>query len=252
MLVLCSGMQRSGSTLQYELVKKILISCEKSFIEYGYAESGDEENILNFLGRKTADFYLVKTHDFLDINEVNKVVIYSWRDIIDVAASIKNKFGKKDKILLTTLDQCVGEHYKIIKIADVVQVYSYLINDKTRCLLELAESLGVNSNDLNVDNIIESSEKDKDRIKDSSAIGSLKTYLLKWTNAPMAKVLASKLHLSKSVKAIIRGRLIQGGVGAFHYGHITKNEGKSGTYSKYLSNSEMSYINTHYRSLYED
>jgi IS1 family transposase len=252
MLVLCSGMQRSGSTLQYELVKKILILSGKSFIEYGYAQSGDEENVVNFLRSKTVDYYLVKTHDFLNINEVNKVVIYSWRDIRDVAASIKNKFGKKDKILLTTLDQCVTEHYKIIMVADVVQVYSSLVNDKSRCLLELAETLEVNSNDLNVASVIESLEKEKVLIKKFSVIGFLKANLLKWTNAPSAKVLASKLHLSKPVKAIIRGKLIQGGVGAFHYGHITKNSGKSGTYSDYLSDSEIIYINTHYRSLYED
>jgi len=249
MLVLCNGMQRSGSTLQYELVKKILISCKKSFIEYGYAQSGDEKNVLDFLGTKAADFYLVKTHDLLDIKEVSKVVIYSWRDIRDVAASIKNKFGKKEKILLTTLDQCVEEHYKIIAVADIIQIYSSLVNNTQSCISELAEILGISPNDINVDYIINLLERDKVSIKQYSVIGSIKAYLLKLTNNQTAKALASKLHLSKSVKAFIRGKLIQGGIGAFHYGHITINDGKSGTYSKYLSDSEISYIYHHFGSL---
>ena len=250
MLVLCSGMQRSGSTLQYELVKKILISCEKSFIEYGYAQSGDEKKVLGFLQTKAADFHLVKTHDFLDINEVSKVVIYSWRDIRDVAASIKNKFGKKEKILLTTLDQCVREHYKISAMADIVQVYSSLVSDTPRCLSELAESLGMNPNDINLSYIIDSVQRDKVIVKQYSAMGSVKAYLLKWTNTPLARDIASKLHLPKSVKTIIRGKLIQNGIGAFHYGHITKNKGKSGTYGKYLSDSEIIYIDNHFQKLY--
>lgn len=252
MLVLCSGMQRSGSTLQYELVKKILNFYEKSFVEYGYAQIGDENSVLNFLGEEKAEFHLVKTHDLLDLNEVKKVVIYSWRDIRDVAASIKNKFGKKDKILLTTIDQCVEEHYKIISSADIVQIYNSLVNNKPKCIEELAVILGFNINSLNAAIIIDSLKRDETSMKKFSILGSIKTYLLKWINTPIAKDIASKLHLSKAFKEIIRSNLVQHSIGSFHYGHITKNNGMSGTYNKYLTDTEINYLDTYYQDLYLD
>ncbi len=94
--LICCGMRRSGSTLQYLIVKRILEITGKG-ISKGYAEN---EDVIKTLETSTDDNYeyiLLKTHDYQEIfGEMDKdnqaLFFYTYRDIRDVMVSAMNKW----------------------------------------------------------------------------------------------------------------------------------------------------------------
>jgi tetratricopeptide (TPR) repeat protein len=156
MLIICAGMMRSGSTLQYQIV------CE--IIEYlglgmtiGWTKIPSQElldNLQNVVLRKDK-FLVIKSHNFCSevkalVRSDQAKVVYVYRDLRDVAVSLNNKFTKSTKDAILWLGDRLNNYYfwaSIDKI--IVSRYENMINDLYGEVLKIAHYLGVAvSNDL--------------------------------------------------------------------------------------------------------
>ncbi len=92
--VICCGMRRSASTLQYQIVDEIL-KLKKLGFGIGYFEPG--QICSEFSKIDSVQFVAAKTHDYFneakELNESGKLkVIFSYRDIRDIIVSSMYKW----------------------------------------------------------------------------------------------------------------------------------------------------------------
>jgi hypothetical protein len=96
MQIICDGMQRSGSTWSFNVVKGLLLRCLPGETIY----DAYEEDVATFIASvpSTARHTVLKTH-LLDavgkamVRSGQAKAIYTWRSLPDVIASFLNMFG---------------------------------------------------------------------------------------------------------------------------------------------------------------
>lgn len=147
--VFCAGMIRSGSTLQYQLASSIV---EHSGLGHRvkYAPESEFEMVLD---RHTNDTGLkvfkahVCTGKLYDLAKSGQAkVIYSYRDIRDVAVSAMKKFDKSFDELVNAgwLDQAITDYYAWTNMPHVlVSRYEEMNSNLTQELSRIAVCLGL-------------------------------------------------------------------------------------------------------------
>jgi hypothetical protein len=121
--VFCSGMIRSGSTVQYQLTSAI-VEAANCGMRVPYVE---ESNFAQIRDNYTVQFAVFKAHICLPdlrqecLNNGAKVV-YSYRDIRDVAVSAIRKFEMTFNELISKgwLDQAIADYYNWTAMPDVL------------------------------------------------------------------------------------------------------------------------------------
>lgn len=98
MFYFCCGMRRSGSTLQFNLVKELL-SKKYGSVRSSFAEDEDQVNTL-FEDHQIESPYLIKCHKYIGqvpslIKDQKAIVFYIYRDIRDVVVSFINMYDSK-------------------------------------------------------------------------------------------------------------------------------------------------------------
>jgi len=114
--VFCAGMIRSGSTLQYQLAAEIV---ERTSIGFRVAYSPEDEfDAVREQLVVPSQFKVFKAHVCTttlkrECLEYDAKVVYSFRDIRDVAVSAMRKFGLSFHELVTKgwLDQAITDYY---------------------------------------------------------------------------------------------------------------------------------------------
>jgi len=152
MLVLCSGMIRSGSTLQFNIVRN-LVEILKVGVSNGYIGDFDVEKVKGNLIRWSADrqYHTIKMHkipDDVDLiaGEDNLRICYIYRDIRDVAASAKLKWRLDERDLMDALDKAVTGYSEIIgRKRALIQKYENVVKDVPRAVHEIATFLSLNA-----------------------------------------------------------------------------------------------------------
>ncbi|OAD20264.1 hypothetical protein THIOM_004044, partial [Candidatus Thiomargarita nelsonii] len=111
MLIVCNGMLRSGSTLQYNLLKSIVESHNLGGAE-GYFSSEQFQSLRKKFERWgiSSEIIVIKTHDIIPYSEEmiksgTMKICYTYRDIRDVAVSAQRKFDLDGDKLLKSLDR---------------------------------------------------------------------------------------------------------------------------------------------------
>jgi hypothetical protein len=143
-LVVCNGMLRSGSTMQYNLARSLVAAAGA-----GGGEGFFTEAELAAMGPRIAEwqsdsrYHIVKTHDvcewLLDAGEHTRIC-YIHRDLRDVAASIRRKWPERE--LMPSLDRAVDAYRRITAGADVlVQKYEDFALDPVGTAVELTRYL---------------------------------------------------------------------------------------------------------------
>ena len=120
MLVICNGMERAGSTCQYSLTR-LLIQTSGIGKIHPYTGAHTDTWPLPNMREWAADeeFHLVKLH------KVHKVIpeaiqdgrlriIYVYRDVRDVAASLRRVRGLRGDRLVERIDTIVGIYRKLV------------------------------------------------------------------------------------------------------------------------------------------
>lgn len=253
MLVLCLGMKRSGSTLQYNLARNLVESADS--LEGGYILSMAPEQRSKLFDEYAADTKLcvVKSHTMppeaasLPAEQVRFCYIY--RDIRDVAVSIRAKGGLTGEKLLAYLDTCIDDYHEIIQVDSLLkQKYEDVMADTPTAIRELADFLAVPVDDQLVQRINEqcsietalSKQKPSLRssvrailVRLSRAVGG-KDGLRKW-GAP--RWLLRRMHLPRP-KIDSRTEL--------HADHISKDKGACGLWRTSLPKKDIEVISQRY------
>src|SRR5688500_9700344 len=119
-LVLCNGMNRSGSTLQYNMARLL---AEKTGAGQGesFLNQDELDAHLSLLEEWAAEerLHILKTHDLPPAashlwENGSLRLLYIYRDIRDVAASMKRIWNYEGEALFTALDQAI-ETYHVMR-----------------------------------------------------------------------------------------------------------------------------------------
>ena len=156
MLVFCSGMLRSGSAFQYNLVCSLLEKTS-SCIRHGRWERRYEkfssEQIEKWANDKEI-FHLIKSgrhpEEFFYAKKGLAKILYINRDLRDVAVAAKFKWGLKDADLIEMLDRAESSYEDMIKNNAfendwcLHQKYEKVYYDNYTAVEQIAKFLGVN------------------------------------------------------------------------------------------------------------
>lgn len=153
MLIICCGMPRSGSTLQFNATWKVVEAAGKgSAVEWRSSDDWNKSinDLIEFAD--DADLHVVKMHfpsdELLSIAEGGKAVkfVYVHRDIRDVVVSMKVKFDFSLGRAVKRISESLSLEKRLsVFPSDVVLVQEYadLLNDLQNSISKIANFLGI-------------------------------------------------------------------------------------------------------------
>ncbi|MEO0827981.1 MAG: sulfotransferase domain-containing protein [Cyanobacteria bacterium J06639_16] len=152
MLIVCNGMYRAGSTLQYNLVSSLVTETRQSEIIGWIWPEKLKDMAADLQQWADADqMYVVKTHMIPpDIEPLlangSAKICYVYRDIRDVAVSVKRKFKKDDDELYALLDKATATYFTVKQMPGVIwQRYEAMMENLYGEVDKLAEELNLNA-----------------------------------------------------------------------------------------------------------
>lgn len=246
MLVVCNGMIRSGSTLQYNIVKSLLEETGNAK-GHGYLKAGEQRTELSSLTRysESNQWHYFKTHEIDEvvgssIKNNRLFVIYIDRELYDVAASAKFKWKLKEDELINSVIRAVDERNRLPNFSQVLrQKYELVTSGSSYCGIEIADFLGL---DISTDRIGEI-------VENSRCTGSKKNQNYVSTFSPLIFGLANVLRLgflarycgipNKFIKGIKNTIAPWNTESLYHSRHQSPWQGKSGAWKNTLSASEV-------------
>lgn len=260
MLVVCNGMIRSGSTLQYNITR-VLVELLQVGVGEGYFESDSfmelREQIVQWAADSTV--HVIKTHivprNIIDMNSADSVrVFYIYRDLRDVAASAKSKWGYEGKELFNRLDMATATYKEVLTLSNVlIQKYEDVVLDMPASVRAVAAFLGIEPTDSIITSVteecsLESAKKTTGNIR-SDPVFILKSFLLRDEIRIPANIFLKAIGIRSTVRRKLRNILNKYDKHAlYHPDHISKNSGAIGKWRLELSDYEIEHIIERYKS----
>ncbi len=253
MLVLCVGMKRSGSTLQYNLARSLVESTDS--LEGGYILSMAPEQRSKLFHEYATDSKLcvVKSHTMpaeaaaLPADQVRFCYIY--RDIRDVAVSIRAKEGLTGEKLLAYLDTCIDDYHEIMRANPVLkQKYEDVMADTPAAIRELADFLAVPVDDQLVQQINEQYSIETALSKQKPSLRSAVRSIL----VPLSRAVGGKDGLRKwgaprwLLRHVHMPRAKIDSRTELHADHISKDKGACGLWRTSLPKKDIEVISRRY------
>ena len=135
-VVLSAGMPRSGSTWLYNVARLLIESDSTLAKRFMFGWVGDFKKL------PAQGSCLIKLHEYdAGLVESADVILYSYRDIRDAAASVVRKFNKEQD--MDIVDQFVGEHCQWMDQAGFVMRYEDMLVNKETIVQQVAKALGI-------------------------------------------------------------------------------------------------------------
>lgn len=174
MLVICCGMLRSGSTLQYQLAVSLL---EKTGLGFGI---GDPRHLdcQELVKANPATIQVLKVHKFKHLQHVEEAIaqgkakcLYTYRDVRDVAVSLMNlrQIGFKELIWRhQEVQQSLNDFQAWTSLEGVmISRYEQMVNNIPQEVLRIAKHLNIElSTEMAIDIANNHTlEKQKERIR---------------------------------------------------------------------------------------
>jgi hypothetical protein len=252
MIIICNGMKRAGSTLQYNLIADIIAS-RHNVLKHGYLKLDDQKTTLDLLFKYSEDeiFHVIKTHDIILDKMKEKLnnykISYVYRDLRDVALSLINK-GILQEDIINILDKEVKKYYLTLDNKDVIiSRYEDLYENPKSEILAISKSLDIC---LTEGQLSEISEKNKYvNIRNNiEADLNLIQLIQHYFNTIFKKTpkWLKKISHSLKVNHFIRLFLIPKNVitdGELHSDHISENNGEPNSWKKFLDRELVLKIN---------
>lgn len=146
--VICCGMMRSGSTLQYQIVKEI-VEMNEIGLGLGYFNNNDLIKTLSAFHNDNTT-YVVKIHHYFELptglSKNDFKFIYSFRDIRDVVVSLMN-FEQKEFINIFNqfrFYQLQVQHYRWLKKNGIyISKYEDFVLDIPREIINISSFLNI-------------------------------------------------------------------------------------------------------------
>lgn len=177
-VIICCGVNRSGSTWTYQVVKAILKTKNISFTDLSFLDATDSSDISKAISSDN-DLVVVKMHEYSDNlksikNKNNFKLIYSHRDIRDIVLSLHRKTNKTfDEITkMPYLNNSVKSYEYWRELDDFLPVsYHDIESNSKKAIDEISNHLLINLNDSQRLDISEefSKEMQKKRIRKSKS-----------------------------------------------------------------------------------
>ena len=233
-IIFCLGLKRSGSTLQYNLVRRVLEGNRCSYINLGYKTKEEISEI--DMKPHGADYLLVKCHEYdvQGFNENEKYTFFIHRDIRDTYVSLRQKWGVGSDAItgLVTSNREACNYAK--DRGFMIQRYEEIYTNQDMALDQIAKFLELEC--------IYASDQD---ITESSLLRSVfsQVYL------SLKKVVRARKHLplpisrlELQIKQFFQSRIFKLSVdpkSQIHPDHRSKNRGKPGAWKTELTKEEL-------------
>ncbi len=230
MLAVCCGMIRSGSTLQYNLVRNLVEATEVGQ-GMGFIGNPHQDQRLRDWSQQGA-WHVVKMHSVADwmLDDHARTSIrffFSHRDLRDVAASAKRKFGWPSPQIWQAIDAAIGLHQSLRDLPETqVQRYTELSLDPRTSLDAIAKFLGLTPSD-----------PIKSQVTATCSIGNAQ----KVQNAICHIMSAKGISVGNDCKAPIYDQTT-----LLHHNHISQSKGKDGAWRDDLTADDLSVISASY------
>jgi len=252
MLVVCNGMIRSGSTMQYNLVRTLL---EKQNIgrANGFFDNSNYPLTEDQIDQWVNDdyYHVIKMHDLhprierIAKNEKSDIlkICYIYRDIRDVAASAKIKWNLEGKNLIASLNRTIYNYYKIKEIKNILfQRYETVITSLSQSVKEIANFLNINLE-----------EEIINRVANECLIVNLKKYSRKPTRLFLKKFFSLKKFIPAELKKLLKDTfhiksIVYDKKTLLHPRHISENGGLIGKWIVVLNDYEKNIITDRYKN----
>jgi hypothetical protein len=253
MLVVCNGMIRSGSTLQYNIVRSLVHNC-KVGLSHGYLGTDN----LGASGKQLlawgldGQYHVIKMHGLhetaKEMTASGKMrICYVYRDIRDVALSAKIKWKYDVDSLLKALDQAISVYYSVLGLEGVlIQRYEKVIRDLYLSTEEVARFLGLCAPEEMIKEISEelSLEKAVELAATISRSPIIKGKVIarRLTKRVLGQKLATRVRQLFPFGRVFDRQTL------FHPDHVSKNLGAVGTWRNDLSGKEAEMITRRYET----
>jgi len=229
MLVICNGMMRSGSTLQYN-ISATLLETHFGVTRMGFLGKKDAPEVRDRLlrtARKDA-WAIVKMHEFIALPEEHAghvMMLFTFRDLRDIAASVRKKWDYPFEQIIDILDAMVLLEGKTRRWPNsLIQKYEHMYRDLRGSVAEIAAMLGIEPSPATCEVLAErfSIEQVSQRLNSNwrYRIGST-----------MRRVLARKPFDPATL---------------LHQGHISASQGRPGAWEDVMSPAEIKTLDARY------
>jgi len=271
MLIVCNGMMRAGSTLQYNIVRSLIEKMQLGVGE-GFLEESQFRNYeaqFDQWARNTS-CHVIKTHEIYPksvemVASGEMKICYIYRDIRDVAVSTKRKFGYEGSDLFKALDHAISTYYEMKTIQGVLwQKYENVIKDLSGSVRAIDFYLDLGATDdviLAVDRSC-SIDRAMKTIENMSLNVKFMNFIYKHF-LPIINNLAKRLP--QNLKCILRKTPISvlqqeirspkhrtDECSLIHPDHISKDRGAVGVWRKRLHTKEIEVLTDRYKAWYLD
>jgi hypothetical protein len=239
MLIICAGMIRAGSTLQYNVVRHILEHKQLGIAEGFLGLKAQAAH--QFTPRKWMEdraWHAIKVHHFgeqlkQNANSEGIRICYIYRDLRDVAVSALTKWRYGEKELFAALDDAVEVYNFVYHLPCVLmQRYEKFSIDLSQGIREIGKSLNVGMSSSEAIHLaefysIETTMKRTEELRDS------KSFQLRMVLRVMArKVFGAKL--ARRLKDLLRISGVYDQKLLWHPDHISKSRGAIGVWRSEL------------------
>lgn len=259
MLLVCSGMPRSGSTLQYNMAKSLVEGKGLGEAE-GYFDSEQFPRLQTKFEEWENDsiIHVIKTHGIVPYSkELARVrliciFIYIYRDIRDVAVSLRRKLNLEGEALFRSLDNAISVYYQLKRHDNVLfQRYEDVMRDHSNAVRELAEILRVTMKEEEIAVIVKKCSLENMRkliLQDSrDRFQVLKSGVLSMGRKLKARKILRVMGVPEDALSNIKDFLISyDKVTLMHHDHISSSSGASGVWRTALSKEELKVIMERY------
>lgn len=220
MIVICNGMLRSASTLQFNIARLLIKESGRTLLHQEFIERPDHQVFLRLIEiDDLCGFCVVKTHHFPLLVEYAKHgvrVLHSHRDPMDIAASIRKKWSEPFDEILRDIQYMIDVEQQLRDMPSELllsQPYSLLALDPFIAARAIAWHLSL--------------DLDEDAIKTS--IEPLRIHAV-------TRTLGSR---STQEWCAVDG---VDPVNLFHWDHISTDMGADGTWRRIFSETEISML----------
>ncbi len=249
MFVVCSGMMRSGSTLQYNIARDLCLRLDVPSLPQGPLDANvlGSRDELRRLGDDSV-IHIVKMHDIdyaiLEVSADHDVRFpYISRDIRDVAVSLKNKKLADLDHIMERLDVAM-ECYTALRDAGAAtsvlwQRYEEAVADVPAAVRQIAEFLGLEAPPNVVEKVARACSLDTAKRITSQLRGEIREHLRQvGEHTDQGRELRKRMR-NKDLSFWEETTML-------HYDHISKNEGASGVWKTQLPQEEVDVLVARY------
>ena len=235
MLIVCCGMIRSGSTLQYNLARCLVEATESGRGE-GFIDDPRRDPRLRAWCWDKA-WHVVKMHTVTNWmlepqTRPNLRFFYSHRNLRDVTASAKRKFALPSAEIWRTLDEAILLHTHLENLPEArTHRYDKLIGDAAACLADMAACLGLSISSAQTLEILSAC--------------SLKKSEETISTCPEERS-AEAMSVDQWSKHAGDGDAIYEDRTLLHHNHISASQGRDGTWQRDLTANELLTIDRRY------